>query len=326
MKILITGAFGSVGSNLIPLLIQDKHKVRCFGLRSKQSKKAIKKYKNVTEIFFGDIRNLEDVKQAVTGQELVIHLAAIVPPRFNHEPVDYSREVNVDGLKNVLKAIEELGDKAPKLIFPSSVAVFGDVRKRGSCILNDEDPTLPNSDDLYAQQKVLCEENIRKSDLDWSIFRFGFIPNVSNLKFDPMMFDVPLNTNMEIIHVKDAALALAHAVNNEKIWGKILLVAGGDSCRLTYKEFVGKMLSAMGIGTLPDDAFGNRDFHCGFMDTTESQELLQYQNYSVDDLIDEMKHNVGALRFFAMLFRPIARVFLLKQSPYYKKNTRQKKK
>ncbi|MHA1308439.1 MAG: NAD-dependent epimerase/dehydratase family protein [Candidatus Heimdallarchaeota archaeon] len=320
MKILITGAFGSVGSHLIPLLLQDGHNVRCFGLKNKKSLKVVRKVKNDTEIFFGDIRNLDDVEKAVVGQELVIHLAAIVPPRFTHEPVDYSQKVNVNGLKNVIKAIEGLGEKGPKLIFPSSVAVYGDVRKRGACILNEEDAPQPNADDLYAQQKVLGEENIKKSSITWSIFRFGFIPNVANLKFDPMMFDVPLNTNMEIIHVKDAALALAHAINKEEIWNKILLIAGGDSCRLTYKEFVGKMLEAMGIGALPDEAFGNRDFHCGYMDTTQSQELLKYQNYSVDDLIDEMRQNAGALRFFAILFRPIARAFLLKQSPYYKKS------
>jgi nucleoside-diphosphate-sugar epimerase len=319
MKILVTGAFGSVGSNLIPLLIQDGHNVRCFGLKNKKSLKVIRKIKNEVEIFFGDIRNLEEVKKAVNEQELVIHLAAIVPPRFTHESLDYSREVNVNGLKNIIKVIENLEDKGPKLIFPSSVAVYGDVRKKGACILNAEDNPQPNADDLYAQQKVLGEENIKKSAITWSIFRFGFIPNVANLKFDPMMFDVPLNTNMEIVHVKDAALALAHAVDKNEIWNKTLLIAGGESCRLTYKEFVGKMLLAMGIGALPEEAFGNRDFHCGYMDTTESQKLLQYQNYSVDDLIEEMKQNAGALRLFARIFRPIARAYLLKQSPYYKK-------
>ncbi|MHA1245193.1 MAG: NAD-dependent epimerase/dehydratase family protein [Candidatus Heimdallarchaeota archaeon] len=307
MKILVTGAFGSVGSNLLPLLIQDGHDIRCFGLKNKKSMKVVRKIRNDTEIFFGDIRNLDEVKKAVIGQELIIHLAAIVPPRFTYEPVDYSREVNVNGLKNM------------KLIFPSSVAVYGDVRKRGACILNEEDIPQPNADDLYAQQKCLGEKNLKKSTITWSIFRFGFIPNVANLKFDPMMFDVPLNTNMEMIHVKDAALALSHAVDKKEIWNKILLIAGGESCRLTYKEFVGKMLVAMGIGVLPDEAFGSRDFHCGYMDTTESQKLLQYQNYSVDDLIDEMKRNAGVLRIFARIFRPIARAFLLKQSPYYKK-------
>lgn len=319
MKILVTGAFGSVGSHLIPLLIQENHDVRCFGLRNKKSMKIVRKVKNDVEIFFGDIRNLEDVEKAVKGQELVIHLAAIVPPRFTYEGVNYSREVNVDGVKNIIKAIEGLGKQAPKLIFPSSVAIYGDVRKRGACILNEEDEPQPNADDLYAQQKVLAEENIKKSSITWSIFRFGFIPNVANLKFDPMMFDVPLNTNIEMIHVKDAALALSHAVDKKEIWNKILLIAGGDSCRLTYKEFVGKMLTAMGIGSLPDEAYGNRDFHCGYMDTTESQKLLQYQNYSVDDLIDEMKRNAGVLRFFARMFRPIARSFLLSKSPYFKK-------
>ncbi|MHA1186329.1 MAG: NAD-dependent epimerase/dehydratase family protein, partial [Candidatus Heimdallarchaeota archaeon] len=263
MKILVTGAFGSVGSNLLPLLIQDGHDVRCFGLKNKKSMKVVRKIRNDTEIYFGDIRNLDEVKKAVIGQELVIHLAAIVPPRFTYEAVDYSREVNVNGLKNMIEAIEGLGEKAPKLIFPSSVAVYGDVRKRGACILNEEDIPQPNADDLYAQQKCLGEKNLKKSKITWAIFRFGFIPNVSNLELDPIMFEIPLNTNMEMIHVKDAALALANAVNQTKIWNKILLIAGGESCRFTYKEFMNKTLGAMGIGELPEEAFGERDFHCG---------------------------------------------------------------
>lgn len=321
MKVLITGAFGSLGSNVLSLLEESEHEITCFVRKSRKAKKIASKLSSKFKIFFGDIRNLDDVSKVIQNQDIIIHLAAIVPPRFTHESLDYSKAVNVDGVKNIIKAMKKENPKA-KLLYPSSVAVFGDVRNRGACVLASDEPTNPNDDDIYAQQKVQAEELIQQSGLTWSIFRFGFMPNVSNLKFDPMMFDVPLDTNMEIIHVKDAALAIVHALDKKEIWGKILHLAGGKSCRLTYKEFVGGMLTAMGLGVLPDEAFGNNDFHCAFFDTDYSQKLLQYQNYSYSDLIAEMKEKAKVLAFFAKLFKPIARAYLLSQSPYYKQKKR----
>jgi nucleoside-diphosphate-sugar epimerase len=254
----------------------------------------------------------------VQNKEIVLHFAAIVPPRFQYEPLEYSKEVNVDGTKNLIEAMEEKNPEA-KLLYPSSVAVFGDVRNKGKCVLTPDDPTNPNDDDLYAQQKVQAEELVQKSDLTWSIFRFGFMPNVDSLKFDPMMFDVPLDTNMEIIDVRDAAKAITHALEKEEIWGKKLHLAGGKSCRLTYKEFVTGMLETMGIGSLPDEAFTTNDFHCGFMDSDYSQELLDYQTRSYQDLLREMSAKAKGLAVLARVFRPFVKWFLLKKSPYYKK-------
>lgn len=324
MKILITGAFGSLGSHILNLLVKSNHTITCFSTKSSKSKKVARKYRNQVDIFIGDIRNFDDVVKAISDQDLVLHLAAIVPPKFNSISLDYSREVNVCGTDNIVEAVKQ-SDQKTKLIFPSSVAVYGDVRKRGTCILSPDEPPNPNANDIYAQQKVLAEEIIMKSSLHWSIFRFGFMPNTDSLKMDPMMFDVPLDTNMEIIHLKDAALAVVNALEKDEIWNKVWHIAGGESCRLTYKEFISTMLATMGLGELPEAAFGNNDFHCAFMDTTESQELLQYQHYSFEDIISEMKSKTGGIRFFAKLFRPIAKSYILNQSRYYKEWKRSSK-
>jgi len=327
MKILITGAFGNLGTQILNLLKNTEHEVRCFSTKSRRAKKVARKYKQRFEIFYGDIRNFDDVVKAVKDQDIVIHLAAIVPPKFNHISLDYSREVNVCGTDNVVQAIKQSEQKT-KIIFASSVAVFGDVRRRGACVLASDEPPNPNADDIYAQQKVLAEEIILKAPIQWSIFRFGFMLNIDNLKMDPMMFEVPLDTNMEIIHLRDAAYAVVQALEKEEIWQKIMLVAGGEDCRLTYKEFVSTMLNTMGVGELPEEAFTKNDFHCAFMDTTESQELLKYQRSSFDDTILEMKQKTKVLRFFAILFRPIAKSFILSQSRYYQhwKRSRRRRK
>ena len=317
MRILITGAFGSLGTYVLEQLKDSEHNITCLVSNTPKSKRKASRYRKNFTIIFGDVRDPEIVRVAMKDQELILHFAAIVPPRFNYERLDYSREVNVDSVKNIIAIASKL-KKKPKLLYPSSVAVFGDVRDRGACILSSDELTNPNADDVYAQQKVLAEEAVKKSKLKWTIFRFGFMPNVNELKMDPMMFDVPLDTNMEIIHLKDAATSIINALEKKEIWGKIWHIAGGETCRLTYKEFIAEMLGAMGLKPLPDEAFGSNDFHCAFFDTDESQKLLQYQSFSFQDLIAEIKSKTKVLRFFARLFRPIAKIYLLSKSPYYK--------
>ncbi|MHA1630354.1 MAG: NAD-dependent epimerase/dehydratase family protein [Candidatus Heimdallarchaeota archaeon] len=320
MKVLITGAFGSLGTNVLERLLKTEHEITCFVTKRKASRKKAKKYTQVCRVFFGDIRNLSEVKTAVEGQDVVLHLAAIVPPRINYEDPNYAYEVNVNGTANVLQAIKESNNHA-KLIYISSVAVFGDTRARGACVLGPEEPVNPNKDDLYAQQKVESEKMIMQFGVTWSILRFGFMPNFDKkMKLDPMLFEVPLDTNMELLHIKDAAKAVVTALEKEEIWHKILHIAGGEKCRVTYKEFITAMFEALGIGTLPDSAFGTKDFHCVFFDTDYSQQLLQYQQRTFEDLIAEFREKNRKLLPWIKLFRPLIRKWILKQSPYYKTN------
>lgn len=324
MKIGITGASGNLGINVLHLLIQKDVSIKCLITGSRRSKKAIRKFKKEVEIIEGDVRDCQVLKDFIKDLDILLHFAAIVPPRFNYEKLSFTREVNVKSIKLLIKAIKEVNPDV-KLLYPSSVAVWGDVRDKGECLLTLDDEPDPNADDIYAQQKVLAEDIIRDPDITYSIFRFGFMPNINQLKFDPMMFDVPLDTNMEVLHVKDAALAIVNALDKKEIWNKTLLIAGGEDCQITYKEFISEMLKTMGVGSLPEEVFGDRDFHCGFMDTDYSQKLLHYQKHSFEDIINEVKKKTRFLRFFATLFRPIAKIFLKSKSPYYKENKKKSK-
>jgi len=317
MKVLLTGAFGNVGLSTLEELIKKGYKVRAFDIKNRKNLKLAKKYKDKVEIIWGDVRNPEDVEKAVEGQDVVIHLAAIIPPLADRNP-KLAEAVNVGGTLNIIKAMERQ-PKKPRLIFTSSVAVYGDRRK--SPLIKPDDPPNPNPDDEYAKQKLKCEELIRQSKLEWVIFRLTYIVSPDKLQLDPLMFKMPLDTCIEICHTKDAGLALSNAVENEKIWGKILHIAGGEKCRITYKEYIDKMMEILGLGKgfLPDEAFSKGNFHCGFMTTEESQKLLHYQRHTLDDYFNEVKKKVRFRRYFMKIFKPVIRIYLLRNSPYYKK-------
>jgi nucleoside-diphosphate-sugar epimerase len=318
MKILLTGAFGNVGSSTLEVLIKRDHYIRCFDIPNRRNKKKARKYmryNNKVEIFWGDLRNYDDVEKAVTGMDIVIHLGAIIPPLANEHP-ELTEPVNVGGTKNIISAIKSQSPQ-PKLVFSSSVAIFGDVRHKGcDYIIQIDDEFNPSPHDEYARMKIKCEKMIKDSGIEWAIFRFAAIPPVE-LKVDPLMFEVPLDTPIEFCHTHDTGLAMANTVENQEIWGRIFNIAGGTDCRIPYSEYVGRLLESIGIGRLPKEAFGDEPFHCGYMDTTESQRLLNYQQHTFNDLVKETKKRLGFARVLTIILRPTIKWLLLKKSPYY---------
>ena len=79
---------------------------------------------------------------------------------------------------------------------------------------------------------------------------------------------------------------------------------------------------ALGIGELPDEAFTTEPFQIDWVDTAESQALLDFQRYDFDDCVRDMVAGVGWRRPFIPLARPIARRKLLSSSPYWKARSR----
>ena len=102
MRILITGAFGNVGKALIHEAWKRNHKVVVFELDNKRNRKTAEKYrKKIDKVLFGDIRNLKSVLSAVEGCDLVIHMAAIIPPLTKRNR-ELCMDVNYSGTKNLL--------------------------------------------------------------------------------------------------------------------------------------------------------------------------------------------------------------------------------
>jgi nucleoside-diphosphate-sugar epimerase len=321
MKVLLTGTFGNVGKSTLDELLSRDYEVTGFEVPTRSNRKIAKEYgKNPSfNIIWGDIRNYDDVVKAVDGQDAVIHTAAIIPPLADRRP-ELAYAVNVGGTENIVKAMKSQGNPA-KLIYTSSISIYGDRVKNP--FIRVDDTLNPNTDDEYAKQKIMCEGIIRNSGLEWAILRLSYIVSPDKLDMDPLMFHMPLETSLEPCHTLDVGTALANAVGSEEIIGKTVNIAGGESCRTTYRAYLEVMIELFGLGILllPDRAFSKSGFHCGFMDTEESQRLLNYQHHSLTDYFKEVKLKKSATRFFSTLggelSRAIARSVLLKKSPYY---------
>jgi nucleoside-diphosphate-sugar epimerase len=314
LKIVITGAFGIVGSAVVKKLIKEKHQVRCFDIRNKQTKRVARKIGKNVELVWGDIRDKDKVREIVKDQDVVIHLAFILPPIANQKP-DFAREVNVEGTQNLINTML-VQPKPPRLIYSSSVAIYGDVRKEEQPI---QITAQYQPSDFYTQHKIETMHLIQKSSLEYSIFILGFVPPLDRLVFDPSMFEMPLDTKIEVIHLTDLAKAFSQGVVSKDIWGKVLHIAGGESCRSVYKEFLKRTMEALSIGQIPDEAVQGSLHHSCYLDTNESQRLLNYQKQTFDNIITDMRENNKVIGFLVRLVRPLVRRYLLRKSPYYKK-------
>ncbi|TEU01906.1 MAG: NAD(P)-dependent oxidoreductase [Dehalococcoidia bacterium] len=315
MKVLLTGALGNIGRNATKKLIEQGHQVRCFDLKTRANEKVAQRIEGQIEVVWGDVRSPDDLAAAVQGQDVIIHLAFIMPPASEDRP-QWAREINVAGTENLLQAMKTVLPP-PKIIFSSTFSVFGDTQSQPPP-RTVSDPVKPV--DNYTRHKVECERLVQESGLDWAIFRFAVVPPMSlgGVEELPKMFDFPLDMRIEFVHPRDAGLALANAVGSKKVWGKTLLIGGGPSGQLYYRDFMGRMMNAMGIGMLPERAFGSKAAMSDWLDTSESQSLLNYQQHTFEDFVQEIASLLGYKRYLVPLFRPLIRRWVLQKSPYFR--------
>ncbi len=300
MNILITGASGNVGLKTVEQLLQADKKISitCFDLPNRFVKKKLKKYTDKVSVFYGDIANYNDVEQVCKNKDVVIHLAAIIPPLADDKP-DLAEKVNVDGTQNIIKALKKYSPNA-MLIYSSSISVYGDRLKNTHIKIGDK--LLPSQGDEYAKTKIEAEKIITESGLNWSIFRLTAIFGINNHKIGKIMFHMPLETPIEFATAEDTGRAFANAVfETEKLKGQIFNLSGGENCRITYKQFLQKSFNIFGLGDMkfPKIAFASMNFHCAYYDDGDVlDEILHFRRDTTSSYFKKVQNNVSSLKYF----------------------------
>jgi len=112
--VVVTGAPGHVGNNLVRLLLQRGEKVRAMVLRGED----LTPLKGLdVEIIEGDVREPESLDKAFRGADVVFHLASVIsllPGR-----TELLEQVNVKGARNVAEACLRSG--VGRLVYTSSI-------------------------------------------------------------------------------------------------------------------------------------------------------------------------------------------------------------
>ncbi len=323
MKVLVTGALGNVGSYTVDALLEEGQVVVAFDVESPRARKLASRLDTRVRVAWGDITRPASIRAALEGVDAVVHLAGMIPPNVDRAP-DLARRINVEGTRSLIEQMES-SETAKRLVFASSQGVFGDVQDREPPLRVDT-PVSPT--DEYGRHKVACEQAIRESRLEWSILRLAAAMPTRMTGYAQdygIMFEFSPDARFEFIHPADAGTAFARAVARAETIGKILNIGGGEKCRTTHHAFCNEMLSAVGIGPIPAEAFVRtevRRFYGDWLDTEESQSLLQYQTRGLTELKADMRKELGVIAPLIRLLRPLAAWHVTRSSRYLRENRR----
>jgi NAD dependent epimerase/dehydratase len=126
--VLVTGADGFIGSHLVERLITDGADVRAFCLYNSNGSAGWLDDSKIfresgSEPLLADIRDPEAVRHAVSGVDIVFHLAALIAIPYSYLAPRSFVDTNVSGTLNVLEAVRTQG--VAKMINTSTSEVYG---------------------------------------------------------------------------------------------------------------------------------------------------------------------------------------------------------
>jgi nucleoside-diphosphate-sugar epimerase len=251
MKVFITGGAGYIGTSLIPILLENNYEVIVYdSLLFNNGDKLIPFVKNKNFSFIkGDIRDEDLLKSSLVGQDVVIHLAALVGfPICREKGESESFDVNLKGTEILIKNMKP----NQYLLYGSTGSNYGEVF--GMC--TEETPLNPLS--IYGKSKTEAEKLVMKRD-NSTAFRFATAFGVSpRLRLDLLVNDLTYKSLTEgyaviyeshfmrtFIHVRDISRVFLFAIENKEKMKNDVFNVGSDEMNFSKKEIceiIGKLV------------------------------------------------------------------------------------
>jgi uncharacterized protein YbjT (DUF2867 family) len=229
--VLVTGANGYVGNNIVPRLLAKGYDVRAQVRDMDKAKMRLGEHADQVEFVTGDVRNRQQMQDIMQGVDVVIHLVAIAMERGG---VTYE-EINYQGTINVVDAAEK-----------------ADVKRFINMSQNGADSSLPYR---FLKSKGKAQEYVASSRLQWTALRpsaiFGpqdeFFNSIARLlQLTPIIFPLIGGGTAEFqpVSVFDVAEAAVRSIEDDSTIGKELELGGPEV--LTLGEIESRIMQTMG--------------------------------------------------------------------------------
>ncbi len=258
MKCLVTGGAGFIGSNLVDRLLAAGHDVHVFDNLSTGRMTNLERAREHNGYRFtqGDLLDETAVRNAVTGCDIVFHLAANADVRFGTEHPRRDLEQNTIVTYNVLEAARQNG--VAKFVFSSTGSVYGEA----PVIPTPEDAPFPVQTSLYGASKVagecLIQAYAEGFGIQGYIFRFVSILGeryshghvydfYKKLRVDPTRLPVLGNGHQKksYLYVQDCVDAIFTAL--EKAEGKVNIFNLGTDEYCEVNDSIGWICGHLGV-------------------------------------------------------------------------------
>jgi len=241
-KVVITGASGFIGYNLLEAVLKRGYQVTAFLLPGDALAETLKA-KNV-HVVFGDIRNLEDVKNAISeGTDIVFHCAAYVS---DWGKLELFEAITVNGTENVCKA--SVAANVKRLVKISTNDVFG----------IDESVVIDESHPLCIWNEPYPDTKLKAEEIAWSYHKNHglqvtmvypcWVYGPGDKTFVPLLADAILKREMVFFrknalvwpsYVDNVVDLMLHISEHENAVGNGYLVHDGESD--TLENFTNKI-------------------------------------------------------------------------------------
>lgn len=259
-KIIVTGGAGFIGSNLVDRLLSEGNKVTVLDNLSSGRMEFLEPHTGNPDFKFIkiDLLELEKLKRAVKGADIVFHLAANPDVRLGAENTGIYLQQNIIATYNVLEAMRLNGLRS--IAFTSTSTVYGEA----ALIPTPENygPLVPIS--LYGASKLACEALITSYchtfDMKSWIFRFANIVGprgthgiivdfINKLRSNPGYLEVlgDGKQRKSYLHVSDCIDAILFAMRRSSDMANIFNVGSLDT------------IDATGIGEIVVEEMGLPD-------------------------------------------------------------------
>lgn len=233
--ILVTGASGYVGNNLVRRLVRDGLRVRAMVGSVEKAMLRLKDVEPKTEIVKGDVTRPETLDEWMQGVDTVIHLVAI--------PMEKGKRtyeaINYQGTVNVVEAAKRAG-----------VRRFINMCQNGA---------TPDHFSSFLRSKGRAQAYVAASGLDWTAVRPSVIwgpqdefANVQArlIQMTPFVFPVVGDgkTPFQPVYVGDVVEAIVRSISDPSTIGHEYELGGPEV--LTYEQIVDRVLKALGTSRL----------------------------------------------------------------------------
>ena len=254
MKMLITGGAGFIGSHLAAFW-QPHAEVRILDNLRGGNRLSLRGLD--LEMIEASVLDTDALRAAVSGTDIVFHLAAMISSKESMENPRECVEINTLGTLNVLRAAADAGVR--KLVFASSAAVYGDDPP-----VPTVETTTPKPKSPYAITKLdgeyYCEMFAREGWLNTASLRFfnvfgpgqdpagpyaAAVPAFMDLavRGEPLTIFGDGEQSRDFIYVKDAVSSLVFAAEKVELTGAFNCGYGHQT---TVNEVVRRILARMG--------------------------------------------------------------------------------
>lgn len=282
-KVLVTGAAGSIGIQVIKyLLAEGKYEITALDLRNKQVIKKLKSFKKRINILYGDVCDRVLIDALVKDQDIIIHLASALPPLSDMKK-GLAKIIDYDGTENIIRAISYFNPNC-HLFYASTTSMYKEKEN-----VSVKTKIELDEHDYFAIAKYDTEMLIKDKLKHYTIYRIPLV--LGNPLKEPFMYHVKKSSVIDYVIKEDVAYAFVKGINYIDVLNKKTFnVCAKDD--ILYKNLLNKIVLATGLTCkyVLSRLFLDKDYYspvCSDKDSLE--DLIHYRNFELNEYLRRLK-------------------------------------